>query len=66
MKGYISAREAAAQWEISERQVQKLCETGRIYGVIRFVGRWAIPEDTQKPTRTAKIKPGPKKKKQDI
>jgi len=62
MKGYISVREAAAQWDISERQVQKLCGIGRIPGVIRFVGRWAIPEDTQKPTRTAKIKPGPKKK----
>ena len=62
MKGYISVREAAARWDISERQVQKLCGVGRIPGVFRFVDRWAIPEGTKKPTRTARIKPGPKKK----
>jgi hypothetical protein len=61
MKGYISVREAAARWDISERQVQKLCVTDRIRGAIRFVDRWAIPEDTQKPTRTAKLKQGLKK-----
>ena len=62
MNGYISVREAAARWDISERQVQKLCGTERIPGVIRFGNSWAIPEDTKKPTRTAVSKPGPKKK----
>ncbi len=60
MNGYISVREAAARWDISERQVQKLCVTGRINGVTRFSDAWAIPEDTPKPTRTAKSKQGPK------
>lgn len=27
---YISVREAAQKWEISERRVQKLCEESRI------------------------------------
>mgnify|MGYP004687595029 CR=1 FL=1 len=27
---YISVREAAQKWEISERHVQKLCEESRI------------------------------------
>ena len=62
MNGYITVREAAARWDISERQVQKLCKTGRIPGIVQFVDRWAIPEDTPKPTRTAKVKPGPKPK----
>jgi hypothetical protein len=62
VNGYISVREAAARWDITERQVQKLCATGKIGSVIRFSNTWAIPEDTQKPTRTAKIKPGPKPK----
>ena len=66
MNGYISVKEAAARWDISERQVQTLCETGRIHGVTKFVGRWAIPEDTQKPTRTGKAKPGRKPKKRGI
>ena len=62
MNGIISVREAAARWGISERQVQKLCVEGRIAGVARFSNSWAIPEDTVKPTRTGKLKPGPKKK----
>ena len=60
MNGYISVKEAAIRWDISERQVQKLCGTGRISGVTLFAGSWAIPEDAEKPTRTAKTKPGPK------
>ena len=63
MTGYLSVREAAAQWEISERQVQKLCGSGRIQGAIRFSNAWAIPNDTSKPTRTAKSKPRPRAKK---
>jgi len=62
MNGYISVKDAAIRWDISERQVQKLCITGRIKGVTRFSNAWAIPEDTDKPTRTATTKTGPKKK----
>ena len=62
VNGYISVRDAAVQWDISERQVQKLCGAGRIHGVIRFGNSWAIPEDTEKPTRTGNTKPGPKPK----
>jgi len=65
MNGYISVREAAERWDISLRQVQKLCCTGRIPGIIHFANSWAIPEDTAKPTRTAKSKPGPKPKRRD-
>jgi len=62
MNGYISVRNAAAQWDITERQVQKLCAEGRIKGVTRFSNTWAIPDDTPKPTRTGKLKPGRKPK----
>ena len=37
---YISVREASAKWAISERRVQKLCERGRIDGVLRFGRSW--------------------------
>ncbi len=30
MMDYISVREAAENWGISERRVQKLCEQGRV------------------------------------
>jgi hypothetical protein len=46
---YISVREAAAKWSISERRIQKLCEEGRVPGSVRFVRVWAIPKDAKKP-----------------
>ena len=66
MNGYISVRDAAAQWDITERQVQKLCAEGRIKGITRFSNAWAIPEDAEKPTRTGKLKPGRKPKTSEI
>ena len=46
---YISTKEAAEKWGISERRIQKLCEDNRIPGAIRFVRVWAIPKDAEKP-----------------
>jgi len=60
MNGYISVREAAVRWDISARQVQKLCNEGRVQGAVQFANAWAIPKDTPKPTRTARSKPGPR------
>ena len=61
MNGYISVKEAAQRWDISIRQVQKLCNAGRIEGVIQFSSAWAIPENAPKPTRTSASKQGVKK-----
>ncbi len=36
MTEYITASEAAKNWGISERRVQKLCEENRIPGVSKF------------------------------
>lgn len=46
---YISSREAAKKWGISERRVQKLCEENRIPGVVRFSRMWLIPKDAENP-----------------
>lgn len=46
---YISAPEAAKKWGLSERRVQKLCQEGRISGVIRFSRMWLIPKEAVKP-----------------
>ena len=62
MNGYISVREAAERWNVTERQVQRLCGAGMIPGTTRFSNSWAIPEDAAKPTRTGKAKPGRKPK----
>lgn len=49
MFDYISVKQAAEKWEISERRIQKLCEEKRIEGAIRFGHAWAIPRDAKKP-----------------
>lgn len=49
MLDYISVKDAAKKWTISERRVQKLCEGDRIEGVIRFGHSWMIPKDAKKP-----------------
>lgn len=46
---YITAREAAEKWKISERLVQKYCSLGRIDGVKKFGASWGIPENAEKP-----------------
>lgn len=46
---YITARDAALKWGISERRVQLLCEQGRIDGVQRLGKAWAIPKESPKP-----------------
>ena len=46
---YITAREAAQKWGISERRVQTLCEQSRIEGIARLGKSWAIPKEAKKP-----------------
>ena len=62
MVGYVQAEEIAKRWDISMRQVQRLCIEGRIEGAVKFGNTWAIPEGAKKPTRTRKLKPGRKTK----
>ena len=47
---YMSAKEAAEKWGISERRVRILCAEGRVDGVLRTSWAWNIPSDTLKPT----------------
>ncbi len=46
---YLSVKETAKKWELSERYVQRYCTEGRIEGAKKFGGSWAIPSDAQKP-----------------
>ena len=62
MDGYVTVSEMASRWDVSVRQVQILCQNGKIEGASRFGNAWAIPDDTSKPTRTGKLKPGRKPK----
>lgn len=46
---YITVKEAAKKWEISERRVRVLCSEGKIMGAFRDGRAWKIPVDAKKP-----------------
>lgn len=56
MFDYISVQQAADQWGISKRRIQKLCKENRIAGIVRFGRAWAIPKDAEKPADARKKK----------
>ena len=56
MLDYISVQQAADQWGISKRRIQKLCEENRIIGAVRFGHAWAIPKNAEKPVDARKKK----------
>ena len=62
LEDFISVQEAANKWDITVRQVQKICSEGKIPDAFRFGRSWAIPRETEKPTITRRTKPGPRKK----
>jgi type I restriction-modification system DNA methylase subunit len=47
---YISVKDAASLFGLSERRVQKLCETNRIDRCSMVSGVWLIPADAKKPS----------------
>jgi len=53
---YITAKEAANKWGITERRVQALCKQGKIPGVFRLGWAWAIPKDAIKPGDSRKTR----------
>lgn len=46
---YMTVREAARRWNVTERLVQRLCAEGRIEGAAKFGGSWGIPVSAHKP-----------------
>ncbi|MGN0803931.1 MAG: DNA adenine methylase [Candidatus Coproplasma sp.] len=49
MKSYISAKEVAEKWNISQRRVAILCSEKRINGAMMVGNMWIIPANAQKP-----------------
>ena len=49
MTVYISVKEAAEKWGISDRRVRALCSEGKISGAVRHGRAWQIPADAVKP-----------------
>lgn len=55
---YLTTVEMEEKWKISSRRVAKLCEQGRIDGVIKKGKTWLIPADARKPEDIRKKKRG--------
>jgi hypothetical protein len=53
---YLTVKETAEKWSLSERQVQQFCKSGRIPGAVKFGNAWRIPLFAAKPEDYRKIK----------
>ena len=49
MEGYMTTKEAAEKWEISQRQVQIHCQKKRIPGVVTVGTNYLIPSNATRP-----------------
>ena len=47
--GYITLKQAAELWNISERRIRRLIQENRINGALKIGNAWNIPEETSKP-----------------
>lgn len=52
--GYLSVKDIAEKWEISERSVRNYCQNGRVTGAFLIGKTWSIPDDARKPSRKQK------------
>ena len=48
---YLSVKEAAAKWGVSERSARNYCAGGRVEGAFLTGKTWNIPETAEKPAR---------------
>lgn len=46
---YVSVKEKAKEWKVSERQVQYYCRQLQIDGVVKQSGVWLVPKNAKKP-----------------
>ena len=47
---FITVKEAAEKWGISERRIRVLCSEGKIVGAYQAGRSWKIPADAEKPS----------------
>lgn len=46
---YITTKEAAEKWGITDRMVNYYCSAGRIIGAVKIGNLWLMPKETIKP-----------------
>lgn len=58
---FMTVKEAAAKWGLSERRLQTICNEEMISGVVKFGNVWAIPSEAERPA-DKRVKTGKYKK----
>ena len=51
---YLTIKEAAELWEITEQMVRRYCREGRISGAVHREGNWYVPKGVARPKRKKK------------
>ena len=46
---YLTTKEIAAKWDVSDRRVLQYCATARIKGAIKKGNLWLIPANVERP-----------------
>ena len=46
---YITLKEASQKWNVTPRQINYLCTSGRIPGAVKMATIWLIPKNAEKP-----------------
>lgn len=46
---YMTAKQAAGKWRITDRRVLQLCNASRIAGAEKIGNTWLIPKNAEKP-----------------
>jgi len=47
---YVTTKEVAFKWGISDRRILQYCNAGRIEGAVKMGNTWLIPKDAKRPT----------------
>lgn len=52
---FITTKEAAEKWEMSEQAVRRFCRNGKIPGAIQDGATWLVPEKARRPRKSENI-----------
>ncbi len=53
---YMTTKQAAEKWQISDRRVLQFCNAGHIEGAEKMGNIWLIPKDAKKPIDGSRYK----------
>lgn len=66
MQKYISAKELARKWKVSNARITTLCKTGKLYGARKNGKCWEIPDNVKRPEDNRKTEKSIERRKQQF